>query len=250
MVILIPAFSYSLFSVTRNASRRVMSASSNCVTCGIITQLRARLAPEIFRIRDSGTASIGPELREIRRRPRQKVECAGTRRRCCRTCRRTRAACERALDERLHVVLEDASLGPAACDTRKIGTEFARNRRTEGDACALRLSDPGLACCDGSVAAGVGRQGGGRTRLREARARVGTCDRGRGEVAVVRMRRRRRAAARFRTRLCRLQRHDRRPFADALPHRDAHAFYDAADRRRHFHRRLVRFERHERDRPA
>ena len=39
-----------------------MSASSNCVTCGIITQLRARLAPEIFLIRDSGTVSTGPNL--------------------------------------------------------------------------------------------------------------------------------------------------------------------------------------------
>ena len=42
-----------------------MSASSNWVTCGIITQLRARLAPEIFLIRDSGLRLDGPELREI-----------------------------------------------------------------------------------------------------------------------------------------------------------------------------------------
>src|SRR4029077_11245841 len=34
-------------------------------------------------------------------------------------------------------------------------------RRTEGDACALRLSDPGLACCEGSVAAGVGAKAAG-----------------------------------------------------------------------------------------
>ena len=39
-----------------------MSASSNCVTCGIITQLRARLAPEIFLMRDSGFASTGPNF--------------------------------------------------------------------------------------------------------------------------------------------------------------------------------------------
>ena len=39
-----------------------MSASSNCVTCGIITQLRARLAPEIFLMRDSGSVSIGPNF--------------------------------------------------------------------------------------------------------------------------------------------------------------------------------------------
>ena len=62
IVILMPAFSFSLFIWTRNASRSVMSASSNCVTCGIITQLRARLAPEIFLIRDSGFASIAPNF--------------------------------------------------------------------------------------------------------------------------------------------------------------------------------------------
>ena len=39
-----------------------MSASSNCVTCGIITQLRARLAPEIFLMRDSGRDSNGPNF--------------------------------------------------------------------------------------------------------------------------------------------------------------------------------------------
>ncbi len=39
-----------------------MSASSNCVTCGIITQLRARFAPEIFLIRDNGFGSIAPNF--------------------------------------------------------------------------------------------------------------------------------------------------------------------------------------------
>ncbi len=39
-----------------------MSASSNCVTWGIITQLRARFAPEIFLMRDSGRTSIGPNF--------------------------------------------------------------------------------------------------------------------------------------------------------------------------------------------
>ena len=39
-----------------------MSASSLWVTCGMRTQLRARFAPEIFRIRDSGTTSTSPYL--------------------------------------------------------------------------------------------------------------------------------------------------------------------------------------------
>ena len=57
-----PLFSFSLFNCTRKPSRSVMSASSWLVTCGISTQLRCRLAPEIFLIRDSGLASIGPNL--------------------------------------------------------------------------------------------------------------------------------------------------------------------------------------------
>ena len=62
IVILTPAFSFSRFNRMRNASRSVMSASSNCVTWGIITQLRARLAPEIFRIRDRGRVCTGPNF--------------------------------------------------------------------------------------------------------------------------------------------------------------------------------------------
>ena len=39
-----------------------MSASSCWVTCGIIAQLRAKLAPEIFWMRVSGFSSISPNL--------------------------------------------------------------------------------------------------------------------------------------------------------------------------------------------
>ena len=39
-----------------------MSASSLWVTCGMRTQLRARFAPEILRMRDSGTTSTSPYL--------------------------------------------------------------------------------------------------------------------------------------------------------------------------------------------
>ncbi|CSC53651.1 Uncharacterised protein [Vibrio cholerae] len=39
-----------------------MSALSHWVTCGIITQLRCRLAPEIFLMRDSGCTSVSPNL--------------------------------------------------------------------------------------------------------------------------------------------------------------------------------------------
>src|SRR4051794_12071459 len=62
MVSFLPAFSFSLFSCTRNASRSVMSASSWLVTCGIITQLRCRLAALIFLMRAIGLRSTGPNL--------------------------------------------------------------------------------------------------------------------------------------------------------------------------------------------
>ena len=64
MVSLTPdlALSCSWLSCTRRASSSVMSAWSNWVTCGIIAQLRARLAPEIFLIRDSGWVSTSPNL--------------------------------------------------------------------------------------------------------------------------------------------------------------------------------------------
>jgi len=62
MVSLKPCFSVTLVFDLRNASRSVISASSNCVTCGIETQLRCRLAPESFWMRDSGFVSTGPNF--------------------------------------------------------------------------------------------------------------------------------------------------------------------------------------------
>ena len=55
-----PDFAFSSFTFARKASSSVMSASSNCVTCGIITQLRESAGPEILWMRESGFASIGP----------------------------------------------------------------------------------------------------------------------------------------------------------------------------------------------
>ena len=84
-----------------------MSASSNCVTCGIITQLRARLAPEIFLIRDSGFASIGPNFAKSTvghgsrlSEPPPVTPPAGA--------APSAAAAHRLLDEVLHVLLLDA----------------------------------------------------------------------------------------------------------------------------------------------
>src|SRR5450755_1036171 len=57
-----PDFSFSLLVRTRNASRSVMSASSWLVTCGISTQLRCKLAPLIFLMRERSLRSTGPNL--------------------------------------------------------------------------------------------------------------------------------------------------------------------------------------------
>ena len=123
-----------------------MSASSNCVTCGIITQLRARLAPEIFLIRDSG---VGLDRRRTSRSPAS-ATAAGSSAPAPPAllpapAHRARA-CERALHERLDVLLEDAALRPAARDAREVDAELARelaHRRRRVRACRRsgRVSD-------------------------------------------------------------------------------------------------------------
>ena len=55
-------FSARMFCSLRNASRSVVSASSNWVTWGIMAQLRCRAGPEIFWIRVSSSSSTGPNL--------------------------------------------------------------------------------------------------------------------------------------------------------------------------------------------
>ena len=62
MVNLMPLFLASSACDLRNASSSVMSASSCWVTCGMLTQLRCRLAPESFLMRVSALVSIGPNL--------------------------------------------------------------------------------------------------------------------------------------------------------------------------------------------
>ena len=217
-MILTPAFSFSLFSVTRNASRlgdvgfvelrdvRNHHPVAREIGAGDLPDPRQRHAPRSARTSRNPTVGHGsrssapappvlpPNLPAHPHRLR-----ASALTNACTSASRMRP------------------LGPLPATTRNVDAEFARisaYRRRRVCAAAFRpgtrlLRRFGRRRCRG--------QGGGRTRLREARARVGTCDRGRGEVAVVRMRRRRRAAPRFRTRLCRLQRHDRRPFADRSP---------------------------------
>src|SRR3569623_34962 len=62
MVSLTPDLASAAFVSLRNSSSSVTSASSYCVTCGIITQLRCRFGPLIFWMRDSGCNAVGPNF--------------------------------------------------------------------------------------------------------------------------------------------------------------------------------------------
>ncbi len=88
-----------------------MSASSVCVTCGMLSQARCRCGPERRFRRDRGLVSIGPNLAK---------SCAGIPE--YRPGARRTAPAERALD----VVLGDAALFARAFDARQIDIELAR----------------------------------------------------------------------------------------------------------------------------
>ena len=90
-----------------------MSASSWWVTCGIITQLRARSGPDILLIRESSTRSIGPNFANSSCRPRRQIQTqtgptgrSGSR--CARGSGRT------AIHKCLDVLLGDPALAAAA----------------------------------------------------------------------------------------------------------------------------------------
>ena len=125
-------FAFSSLTRARKASRSVMSASSNCVTCGIITQLRASAGPEIFLMRESGCSSIGPNFAKSTFGHAGQAEvgeaAAGGARRALAGAREAPA-----FTKPCDVLLEDAALGAAARD-RGRGRRPARGRsaRTPG----------------------------------------------------------------------------------------------------------------------
>ena len=59
-VSLTPAPCALSFKPARSCSSSVMSASSNCVTWGMLTQLACRRGPDILWIRDNGSVLTGP----------------------------------------------------------------------------------------------------------------------------------------------------------------------------------------------
>ena len=96
----------------------VMSASSNCVTCGRLTQLACRRGPAIFWMRDSGLALDRAERREIdtrHLRPRRPAPPPLARR-----------ARQQPLDVRLDVVRVMRPLAPVPGRARGRHAEFAR----------------------------------------------------------------------------------------------------------------------------
>ena len=114
-VSLMPRAAASSLSCARVASISVMSASSNCVTCGTLTQLACRRGPEIFWMRLSGLRSTGPNAAK---------STGGTRGSAAP--RRRRRLGQQPLDVRLDVLLGDAALGAAAPDPAEVHAQLAR----------------------------------------------------------------------------------------------------------------------------
>ncbi len=133
----------SAFTSLRNASRSVMSASSSCVTCGIITQFRASAGPEIFLMRESATRSTSPYFSKstfgqgARSRPGMPAGASAW-----------RGLVLRGLD----VLLEDPPLPPGALDLRQVNPKLPSHPPHAGpgvdrpaaatSACSLRVGSP------------------------------------------------------------------------------------------------------------
>ena len=231
MLTLTPVFSFSLLNWTRKASRLRDVGVVVLVTCGIITQLRCRFAPEIFLIRASGFALDRAELREVDLRPGS-VDAPTPPPRPRR--RSARRAAGDALRVAFDVLLEDAAL--LAAPFRRRGRRRARAR-----ACARR--------------AGVGvREPRPRRVPAPARPRAPRRGNSRRGGAGLRCRSRRKAlverAAAGAAWVGGGRLHPPRAIHRALGHLVAHLDLqlptDAGGRRRHVHRRLVGLERDER----
>ena len=178
IVTLTPDFSFSLLVETRKASRSVMSASSWLVTCGIITQLRCRLAPLIFLIRPRSLRSNSLNLEKSDLRPDQAESraVATTRRRLRGRSLGTGLAGHHGLGEALDVFLGDAALGARALDLFERNAERRRaNLRTDGEACGkLPLGATVGSCAAGAAvagaAAGAAREPGAEAAVRRRRS--------------------------------------------------------------------------------
>ncbi len=125
-----PDLAFSSFTLARNASRSVTSASSNCVTCGIITQLRASAGPEIFWMRERAWRSTGPNFAKSTFGHAGKPSSANPPPPCATA--GAPAARERLLHETLDVFLEDAALGPEPATLADVDAQLAREAAHAG----------------------------------------------------------------------------------------------------------------------
>ena len=184
-----------------------MSASSNCVTCGMLTQLACRRGPEIFWMRDSGLSFDWTERREVD----DGIVRAGPTpaRAAAPPAPAARRHGERLLHECLHVVVRDARLEACACDSSEIDAELAReashrragvgareagfvDRGEIGAAAGDRLPRPALQAAAAEAPAACARWAAAALLLRRRRARRccstqagagGSAGRGRSDAA-------------------------------------------------------------------
>ena len=180
----------------RKASSSVMSASSFCVTCGMLSQLRCRKAPGQLPDARQRLRLDGAELREIDRRHRRQIETQAA------ACGASRTR-ELRFHVGLHVFLQDALLGTAAFDFRQIDAELARetaHRRARVRLAERSLVDRRRLLCGSCGGALLTR----RRRLLLCRRRCSLLARGR---------RRRRSSLRCSAALKRAVRRFRLPFA-------------------------------------
>ena len=161
-----PCFFASSVWTLRNSSSSVMSASSCCVTCGMVTQLRCRFAPDSFLMRDSGCVVTGPNF--------AKSTCGSG----SRLSPAPPSAAARARELGLHVILdvllEHALLGSRALHARQDPRPVrARNAAPRG--WRARCAKPASSTAAGAAGAGGGPRRRGLRRGLPARARAPRC---------------------------------------------------------------------------
>ena len=152
MVKRMPCFFASSVWTLRNSSSSVMSAWSFCVTCGMVTQLRCRFAPESFLMRESGWVVTAPNF--------AKSTCGSGSRLSPAPPSRAARARELALHVVLDVLLEHALLGSRALHARQVHAQLAREAPHRG--ARMRRAKPASSTCR--------REPGARRRAAAARA--------------------------------------------------------------------------------
>ena len=206
-----------------------MSASSWLVTCGIITQLRCRLAPLIFLMRDRSLRSMGPNLVKSTlghgsRPSASPPPPAGA---LAAAALVLASPAHHGLGEGLHVFLRDAALGAGALHFFERHAEFARELAHRGRRMRQLARGRAVGSCGGKAAVGA-------ARLRRGAGALAAARRAAAVPAPARQRRRCRGrpAAAFDHR-------DQVADVDLVAQLDLELLEHAGRGRRNLHRRLV-----------